>query len=224
MLKNSVEWRSTYKVPTPYKVAVDEMERKVSAIRDEEEPQQVWLLEHPAIYTAGSAALAVDLLDPGRFPVFKTGRGGQYTYHGPGQLIAYVMLDLAKRDSDISKFINDLEQWIINTLLEFNIRGESREGRVGIWIDLGKDSKGQNVEAKIAAIGVRVRRWVSYHGISINIHPNLEHFTGIIPCGVKGHGVTSLLDLGITATIPEVEDALRTNFETVFSNKTVDFK
>jgi lipoyl(octanoyl) transferase len=181
-------------------------------------------LEHPPIYTAGTAALPVDLLDPYRFPVFKTGRGGQYTYHGPGQLVVYVMLDLTKRDNDVSKFVDDLEQWIINTLLEFNVHGESREGRVGIWVNRGKDFEGNNVEAKIAAIGVRIRRWVSYHGISINIEPDLEHFNGIIPCGVKGHGVTSLLDLGITATIPEVAEALRTNFETVFANKTVDFK
>ena len=224
MLKNSVEWKSTYEFPTDYKVAVDEMEKKVSAVRDGAARQQVWLLEHPPIYTAGTTALPVDLLDPYRFPVFKTGRGGQYTYHGPGQLVVYVMLDLTKRDNDVSKFVDDLEQWIINTLLEFNVHGESREGRVGIWVNRGKDFEGNNVEAKIAAIGVRIRRWVSYHGISINIEPDLEHFNGIIPCGVKGHGVTSLLDLGITATIPEVAEALRTNFETVFANKTVDFK
>jgi len=224
MLKNSVEWRSTYKTPTDYKVAIGEMESIVSAVRKRDAPQQVWLLEHPPIYTGGTGALAADLLDPERFPVFKTGRGGQYTYHGPGQLVAYVMLDLAKRGSDISKFINDLEQWIINTLLEFNIRGESRKGRIGIWVDRGKNCEGKNIEAKIAAIGVRVRRWVSYHGISINIHPDLEHFNGIIPCGIKGHGVTSLLDLGVDTTITEVEDALRKNFETVFSNKTVDFE
>ena len=224
MLKNSVEWRSTYKTPTDYKVAIGEMESIVSAVREGDAPQQVWLLEHPPIYTGGTGALAADLLDPGRFPVFKTGRGGQYTYHGPGQLVAYVMLDLAKRGSDISKFINDLEKWIINTLLEFNIRGESRKGRIGIWVDRGKNCEGKNIEAKIAAIGVRVRRWVSYHGISINIHPALEHFNGIIPCGVKEYGVTSLLDLGVNATFTEVETALRKNFETVFSNKTIDIE
>ena len=224
MLKNSVEWRSAYKNPTEYKVAIDEMESKVAAVRAENALQQVWLLEHPSIYTAGTASLPDDLLDPERFPVFKTGRGGQYTYHGPGQLVAYVMLDLAKRGSDISKFVNDLEQWIIKTLSEFNIRGESRKGRVGIWVNLGKDSEGKDIEGKIAAIGVRVRRWVSYHGISINIRPNLEHFSGIIPCGVKEHGVTSLLDLGISATTTEVETALRKNFESVFSNKTIDIE
>ena len=224
MLKNSVEWRSTYKTPTDYKVAIGEMESIVSAVREGDAPQQVWLLEHPPIYTGGTGALAADLLDPERFPVFKTGRGGQYTYHGPGQLVAYVMLDLAKRGSDISKFINDLEKWIINTLLEFNIRGESRKGRIGIWVDRGKNCEGKNIEAKIAAIGVRVRRWVSYHGISINIHPDLEHFNGIIPCGVKEYGVTSLLDLGVNATFTEVETALRKNFETVFSNKTIDIE
>ena len=224
MLKNFVEWKSTYKSPTEYKVAIHEMESKVVAVREGDALQQVWLLEHPSIYTAGTGSRPADLLDPERFPVFKTGRGGQYTYHGPGQLVAYVMLDLAKRGSDITKFINDLEKWIINTLLEFNIRGELRKGRIGIWVDRGKNCEGKTAEAKIAAIGVRVRRWVSYHGISINIHPDLEHFNGIIPCGVKEYGVTSLLDLGVNATFTEVETALRKNFETVFSNKTIDIE
>ncbi len=222
MLKNSVEWKSTYKKPTEYTVAIHEMESRVVAVREGDALQQVWLLEHPAIYTAGTGSRPADLLDPERFPVFKSGRGGQYTYHGPGQLIAYVMLDLAKRGSDITKFINDLERWIIKTLLEFNIRGESRKGRVGIWVNRCKDCEGKNTESKIAAIGVRVRRWVSYHGISINIRPNLEHYNGIIPCGVSKHGVTSFLDLGVNATVTEVEAALRKNFESVFSNKTID--
>ena len=222
MLKNSVEWKNTFEFPTDYDVAVNEMEQNVSAIRDGVARQQVWLVEHPPIYTAGTSALPIDLLDPDRFPVFKTGRGGQYTYHGPGQLVAYVMLDLAKRGSDVSKFVTDLEQWIINTLVEFDVRGESRDGRIGIWVNRDKDFDGKSVEAKIAAIGIRIRRWVSYHGISINIKPDLEHFAGIIPCGVKELGVTSFLDLGVPATMQEVAHALRTNFETVFSNKTVE--
>jgi lipoyl(octanoyl) transferase len=182
----------------------------------------VWLLEHPPIYTAGTAAQPDDLLDPNRFPVIPTGRGGQYTYHGPGQLVAYTMLDLTQRGSDVRKYVHDLEQWVIDTLAEFGVRGERREGRVGIWVDRGRDSDGNSVEAKIAAIGVRVRRWVSYHGISINVEPDLEHFSGIVPCGISEHGVTSLVDLGITATIADVAHALRTNFETVFDNKTVE--
>jgi lipoyl(octanoyl) transferase len=222
MSPNSVEWKESWVIPSDYDVAVAEMEQNVAAIRDGTAPQRVWLLEHPPIYTAGTAAQPDDLLDPNRFPVIPTGRGGQYTYHGPGQLVAYTMLDLTQRGSDVRKYVHDLEQWVIDTLAEFGVRGERREGRVGIWVDRGRDSDGNSVEAKIAAIGVRVRRWVSYHGISINVEPDLEHFSGIVPCGISEHGVTSLVDLGITATIADVAHALRTNFETVFDNKTVE--
>jgi lipoyl(octanoyl) transferase len=221
MSTNSVEWKESWEIPSDYCAAVTKMEQNVAAIRDGTARQQVWLLEHPPIYTAGTAAQLDDLLDPDRFPVIKTGRGGQYTYHGPGQLIAYAMLDLTQRGSDVRKYVHDLEQWLIDTLSDFGVRGERRAGRVGIWVDRGRGSDGITVEAKIAAIGVRVRRWVSYHGISINVEPDLEHFSGIVPCGIQEHGVTSLVDLGITATMADVVHALRTNFETVFDNKTI---
>ena len=222
MSTNSVEWKNCWEIPTDYDVAVTEMEQHVGAIRDGTTHQRVWLVEHPPIYTAGTAARPDDLLDADRFPVIQTGRGGQYTYHGPGQLVAYAMLDLTQRGSDVRKYVHDLEQWVIDTLAEFGVRGERREGRVGIWVNRGRDSIGNAVEAKIAAIGVRVRRWVSYHGISINVEPDLEHFSGIVPCGIQEHGVTSLVDLEIPATMADVAQALRTNFETVFDNKTVE--
>ncbi len=222
MSVNSVEWKNSWEIPTDYGVAISEMERDVAAIRAGTTRQRVWLVEHPPIYTAGTAAQPADLLDPDRFPVLKTGRGGQYTYHGPGQLIAYTMLDLTLRGSDVRKYVHDLEQWIIDTLAEFGVQGERREGRVGIWVDRGRESNGNPFEAKIAAIGVRVRRWVSYHGISINVEPDLEHFSGIVPCGIQEHGVTSLVDLGITATMADVAHALRNNFETVFETQTTD--
>ncbi|NKB20834.1 MAG: lipoyl(octanoyl) transferase LipB [Alphaproteobacteria bacterium] len=218
---NSIEWKESWECPTDYAFAVAQMEKNVAAIRDAACNQQVWLVEHPPIYTAGTASRPDDLLDPNRFPVIQTGRGGQYTYHGPGQLVAYAMLDLSQRGSDIRKYVHDLEQWAIDTLFEFGIRGERREGRVGIWVDRGQDSNGHVVEAKIAAVGVRVRRWVSYHGISINVEPDLDHFSGIVPCGIQEHGVTSLVDLGITATMADVAHALRTNFETVFGSETI---
>jgi len=218
---NSIEWKDSWEYPTEYDVAVTEMERNVAAIREGIARQRVWLLEHPPIYTAGTAAQPGDLLDPDRFPVVQTGRGGQYTYHGPGQLVAYAMLDLTERGSDVRKYVHDLEQWVIDTLAEFSVKGELREGRVGIWVEQGRDSNGTVIEAKIAAIGVRVRRWVSYHGISVNVEPDLEHFSGIVPCGIQDHGVTSLVELGIPATMADVADALRTSFETVFDRKTV---
>jgi lipoyl(octanoyl) transferase len=199
--------------PVDYRQAVAEMETRVAAIRAGETPDTVWLLEHPPLYTAGTSANDGDLLDPIRFPVYRTGRGGQFTYHGPGQRVAYVMLDLKQRGGDIRAFVRDLEQWMIETLASFNVTGERREGRVGIWVD-----RGGGREDKIAAIGVRVRRWVSYHGVAINLEPDLRHFDGIVPCGIAGqdYGVTSLVDLGIPATMAELDSALRAGFRKVF--------
>ena len=174
-------------------------------------PEQVWLLEHPPLYTAGTSAVADDLLDPLGLPVFKTGRGGQYTYHGPGQRVAYVMLDLAaRRRMDLRCFVRDLEQWLIGTLAEFGVSGMCRAGRVGIWVETNGG------EAKIAAIGVRVRRWVTFHGVSLNVAPDLAHYRGIVACGIREHGVTSLAALGIDATMGDVDLALRRNFDAVF--------
>ncbi len=211
--KNQVEWTISDN-PIEYEDAVAVMESTVADIRDGSSPEQIWLLQHPALYTAGTSAKESDLIDP-KFPVFKTGRGGEYTYHGPGQLVGYVMLDLKKRqeDPDIKKYVRDLEQWIIDTLAEFGIKGERREGRVGIWV-VKTDATGAKTEAKIAAIGVRVRHWVTYHGISINLNPNLVDFSGIVPCGISGHGVTSFQDLGVEATMEELQVALQKNILT----------
>ena len=172
--------------------------------------ERVWLLEHPAIYTAGTSANSKDLVDATRFPVFQTGRGGQYTYHGPGQRVAYVMLDLKKRGGDVRAFVAALEDWIIATLTDFGIRGERREDRVGVWV------RHEGGESKIAALGIRVRKGITFHGISINLNPNLEHFSGIIPCGVTEHGVTSFEQLGLSTTMAQLDEALRRNFETIF--------
>ncbi len=196
-----------------YLAAVREMEARVAAIRQGGAPDLVWLLEHPALYTAGTSARDEDLLEPGRFPVHRTGRGGQYTYHGPGQRVAYVMLDLRRRGGDLRGYVRDLERWIVATLARFDIRGETRPGRVGIWVarpELGR-------EDKIAAIGVRVRRWVSYHGIALNVDPELSHFSGIVPCGVLGPdtGVTSLADLGVPVSMAEVDPALNASFRNI---------
>jgi lipoyl(octanoyl) transferase len=197
---------------TPYPDAVSRMEQRVEAIHRGEAAQEVWLLEHPPLYTAGTSAQDGDLL-AARFPVFKTGRGGQYTYHGPGQRVAYVMLDLKRRKNDVRRFVRDLEEWLIRTLAEFSVKGERRTGRVGIWI-----SHGDGSEDKIAAIGVRVRHWVTFHGISLNVDPELEHFSGIVPCGVRDErfGVTSLAALGLPVSMREVDAALRRSFEQVF--------
>jgi lipoyl(octanoyl) transferase len=198
--------------PVPYPEAITGMEDRVARIRAGTQRECVWLLEHPPLYTAGTSADPADLVAPDRFPVYATGRGGQYTYHGPGQRIAYVMLDLAERGRDVRGFVYALEEWVIQALSRFNVIGERREGRVGIWVDRGNGN-----EAKIAAIGVRLRKWVSYHGISINVDPNLEHFSGIVPCGISDHGVTSLLDLGVTAAPTDVDNALIETFPEVFN-------
>jgi lipoyl(octanoyl) transferase len=210
-----VEWQLS-DAPVDYLAAVAAMEARVEAVRAGTAPELVWLLEHPPLYTAGTSARDADLLEPSLFPVHRTGRGGQFTYHGPGQRIAYVMLDLKPRGGDLRRFVRDLEEWVIRTLRRFDLRGERREGRVGIWL-----GRGDGREDKIAAIGVRVRHWVSYHGIALNVDPDLDHFRGIVPCGVdpeiSGHGVTSLARLGITASMPEVDIALRATFDEVFA-------
>ncbi len=201
------------KKPVSYDFAVSEMEKRIADIREMQSSEAVWLLEHPALYTAGTSAKADDLLDA-RFPVYETGRGGEYTYHGPGQRVAYVMLDLKKRQSrpDVKHYVWQLEEWVIRSLASFNVKGERREGRVGIWVVMPDGS-----ESKIAAIGVRIRRWVTYHGIAININPDLSHFGGIVPCGIAEHGVTSLHDLGVDVAMSEVDKVLKDKFAEVFS-------
>jgi lipoyl(octanoyl) transferase len=212
----AVEWRIS-SAPVPYPEAVAAMEARVAAIADGEATELVWLLEHPPLYTSGTSGKDADLLDP-RFPLFSTGRGGQLTYHGPGQRVAYVMLDLKRRRPDVRAYVAGLEQWIIQALAAFNVRGERREDRVGVWV--ARPDKGRGHEDKIAAIGVRLRRWVSFHGIAINVEPNLEHFSAIVPCGVidPRYGVTSLVDLGHPLTMADVDIALRQAFEAVFGS------
>ena len=204
---------------TPYEPAVAAMEARVAAIAEGEENELVWLVGHPALYTAGVSAKASDLLAPDRFPVHRTGRGGQFTYHGPGQRVVYVMLDLRRRGRDVSRFVADLERWLIAALARFNVEAATRPGRVGVWVE--RKGAGWAREDKIAAIGVRLRRWVSYHGIALNVEPNLEHFSGIVPCGVTGHGVTSLADLGLPVAMADVDGALREAFEEVFGPTTL---
>ncbi|RMF10624.1 MAG: lipoyl(octanoyl) transferase LipB [Alphaproteobacteria bacterium] len=209
-MHRDIEWVHS-DTPVDYEAAVATMEDRVAAIRDGTAREMIWLLEHPPLYTAGTSARPSDLLTPDRFPVYETGRGGQFTYHGPGQRVVYVMLDLKKRGTDLRCFVRNLENWIIATLARFNVRGERRDGRVGVWVvrDNGR-------EDKIAALGVRVRKWVSYHGIAINVEPNLEHYSGIIPCGISEHGVTSLVDLGLPVTMADLDAALRDSFDEVF--------
>jgi lipoyl(octanoyl) transferase len=210
----SIEWRHSDQ-PVAYDEAVAAMERRIAAVRDASAPELVWLLEHPALYTAGTSARVEDLLDPVRLPVHKSGRGGQYTYHGPGQRIAYALLDLDRRGRDVRCHVWRLEEWMIRTLAGFAVKGERREGRVGVWI-AGPDGR----DDKIAAVGVRVRRWVSYHGVALNVDPDLDHFRGIVPCGIapesSGHGVTSLARLGIAASMADVDTVLRATFGAVF--------
>ncbi len=201
--------------PVAYPEAVAAMEKRALAIAEGRAGEIVWLLEHPPLYTAGVSAKPGDLLAPDRFPVFESGRGGQFTYHGPGQRVAYVMLDLTKRRRDVRAFVAALEAWIIGALDRFNVTGEIREGRVGVWVER-RQAGGPTREDKIAAIGVKLRRWVSFHGVSLNVEPDLGHFSGIVPCGVTDHGVTSLVDLGLPVTMDEADAALRASFEDVF--------
>ena len=218
---NNIEWWEDLTHPVDYEKAVKSMELRVAAIRNDSGPGLVRLLQHPPIYTAGTSSNKSDLLDAHRFPVIQTGRGGQYTYHGPGQLVGYVMLDLAQRGNDVRRFVHDLETWLIETLAHFGVAGVRKDGRVGIWVDLDSHHKRRIREFKIAAIGVRVRRWVSYHGISLNVAPELNHFLGIIPCGINDYGVTSLADLGISVNIEEVATVMRGTFEKAFGYSTV---
>jgi lipoyl(octanoyl) transferase len=206
-----IEWRVREGL-VGYPEAVAFMEDRVAEIAAGRANELIWLVEHPPIYTAGTSAKESDLIDA-RFPVFHTGRGGQFTYHGPGQRVAYAMLDLRRRDKDVRAYVRDLEEWLIRTLARFNVKGERRDGRVGIWV-----ARGTAREDKIAAIGVRVRHWIAFHGVALNVDPDLSHFDGIVPCGVREHGVTSLADLGIVASMAEADMALRDAFEEVFGS------
>jgi lipoyl(octanoyl) transferase len=206
----SMEWRISDGL-VDYETASREMETRVAAIHDGSAPEQVWLLEHPPLYTAGTSARDEDLLDAAGLPVYRTGRGGQFTYHGPGQRVGYVMLDLKRHGGDIRRYVHDLEEWLIRTLARFQVKGERREGRVGIWV-----AERDGSENKIAAIGVRVRHWVTFHGVSLNVEPDLKNFDGIVPCGIRQHGVTSLAAQGILVSMPEVDAAMRAAFGEVF--------
>ncbi|MBJ6371156.1 lipoyl(octanoyl) transferase LipB [Sedimentitalea arenosa] len=213
-----VEWITSDGL-TPYEEALSFMERRVADISAGHAPECIWLLEHPPLYTAGTSARIEDLTDPDRFPVFETKRGGQYTYHGPGQRVVYVMLDVGRRGHDVRRFVQQLEAWVIAALAEFNVTGHIREGRVGVWVERGdkpRTATGKTAEDKIAAIGIRLRKWISFHGISINVEPDLEHFSGIVPCGITDYGVTSLVDLGLPVTMADLDVALRHSFQTVF--------
>lgn len=203
---------------TGYEEAVAFMEERAAQIAGGEAPECVWLVEHPPLYTAGTSADAADLVEPKRFDVFQSGRGGQYTYHGPGQRVAYVMLDLKRRTPDVRRFVAALEAWLIGTLAHFNITGERREDRVGVWVRraVKPPLPATMAEDKIAAIGIRIRKWVTFHGVSLNVEPDLAHFSGIVPCGVTRHGVTSLADLGLRVTMAEVDNVLRGEFEKLF--------
>jgi lipoyl(octanoyl) transferase len=207
-LKARTEWRISDR-PVAYPEALAVMEARAAAIADGQADEMVWLLEHPPIYTAGTSANDADLIDA-RFPVYHTGRGGQFTYHGPGQRVGYVMLNLKNRKPDVRGFVRDLEEWLIESLAQFGVKGERREGRVGIWVVRGSH------EDKIAALGVRIRRWVTFHGVSLNVEPDLSHFNGIVPCGIRQHGVTSLADLGILASMADVDVAMKQSFEKIF--------
>ena len=215
MEPGGIEWRIS-DTAVDYQEAIEEMERRVATIRNSTAGELVWLLEHPPLYTAGTSARDEDLLDPRRLPVHRTGRGGRYTYHGPGQRIAYVMLDLHRRGQDVRCYVHQLEEWVIRALGRFDIRGERRDGRVGIWV-----ARPGGREEKIAAIGVRVRQWVTYHGLALNVDPELDHYRGIVPCGIAEHGVTSLARLGVAATMAEVDTALRATFADAFAEAPV---
>ncbi|WP_375551749.1 lipoyl(octanoyl) transferase LipB [Rhodophyticola porphyridii] len=213
-----VEWLTSQGL-VAYDTALTEMEARVAAIADGRAGEAIWLLEHPPLYTAGTSAKPADLLAPDRFPVHATRRGGQYTYHGPGQRVAYVMLDLNRRGRDVRQFVCRIEDWVIATLAEFNVTGARRPGRVGVWVDRPEKPAlpdGTPREDKIAAVGLRIRKWVSFHGLSINVEPDLSHFDGIVPCGITGHGVTSLVDLGLPVTMNDVDVALKRTFAAAF--------
>jgi lipoyl(octanoyl) transferase len=218
MRSDAIEWAISDTL-VDYAAAVAAMETRAAAITDGSAGELIWLLEHPPLYTAGTSAKPADLLAPERFPVHATGRGGQYTYHGPGQRVVYVMLDVRRRFGDLRAFVCALERWVIETLDSFNVKGETRDGRVGVWVR--RPDKGATVEDKIAAVGIRVRRWVSFHGIAINVEPDLDHFSGIVPCGIPDHGVTSLADLGRIVSLSDVDVALRAAFERRFACATV---
>ena len=209
-----VEWAMST-APVPYEAAVAAMEARAAAIHRGEAGELVWLLEHPPLYTAGVSARPADLIDANRFPVFESGRGGQFTYHGPGQRVAYVMLDLTRRRRDVRAFVQALEAWVIGALARFNVTGEIRDGRVGVWVERRAPGIPPR-EDKIAAIGVKLRHWVSFHGVSLNVEPDLDHFAGIVPCGQTEHGVTSLVDLGLPVTMDEADEALRASFVETF--------
>ena len=213
-----VEWIIS-KGLTAYPDALRIMEDRANAIAAGDANEAIWLVEHPPLYTSGTSAKVADLIDPDRFPVFEARRGGEYTYHGPGQRVAYVMLDVGKRGRDVRKFVKQLEGWVIAALAEFNVDGEIRDGRVGVWVprpDKPLMPDGSVAEDKIAALGIRLRKWVSFHGLSINVEPDLNHFNGIVPCGISEHGVTSLVDLGLPVTMNDVDVALRRTFDEVF--------
>jgi lipoyl(octanoyl) transferase len=213
LLKQRLEWKASDGL-VPYPEALAAMEARVDAIAAGTANEQVWLLEHPPIYTAGTSAQDADLIDA-RFPVYHTGRGGQFTYHGPGQRIGYVMLNLKQRKPDVRAYVHDLEQWLIEALALLGVKGERRTGRVGIWV-ARTNSKNISREDKIAALGVRIRHWVTFHGVALNVEPDLSHFSGIVPCGVREHGVTSLVDLGIKASMADVDAAMQQSFEKIF--------
>ncbi len=217
-----VEWTH---IPglAPYEATLAAMEARVEAISRGEADEAIWLLEHPPLYTAGTSARDGDLVDPGRFPVYPVGRGGQYTYHGPGQRVIYTMLNVKERGADVRCFVRALENWVIATLAEFNVKGEIRPGRVGVWVtrpDRPANADGTPAEDKIAAIGIKLRRWISFHGISINVEPDLSHFNGIVPCGIREHGVTSLVDLGLPVGMADLDAALIRTFDNAFGEGT----
>jgi len=213
MILGKIDWKFSDGL-TEYEDALLEMEKRVADIRVGTADELVWFLEHPPLYTAGTSSKEADLLEPNRFPVYNVGRGGEYTYHGPGQRVVYVMLDLSARGKDVRKFVANLERWVIDTLAQFNIVGQTREGRVGVWV---KRAGGQ--EDKIAALGVRIRKWVTFHGICINVEPDLSHYNGIVPCGISQHGVTSLVDLGHPATMDDLDAALQRSWGNIFDDE-----
>lgn len=215
---DQVDWKISHGL-TDYADALRVMENRANAIAAGDASELIWLVEHPPLYTSGTSAKPADLVDPDRFPVFEAQRGGEYTYHGPGQRVVYVMLNVAKRGHDVRRFVADLEAWIIATLDQFNIKGETRDGRVGVWVvrdDKPLNGCGERQEDKIAALGIRLRKWVSFHGLSINVEPDLDHFSGIVPCGISEHGVTSLVDLGLPVSMHDLDVALKSTFSRIF--------